>query len=202
MTNVITVIAFLALTFDSYAQFGNQHIIDSEVFGVTKLIANDINNDGAKDIITSQKYFDNHKISLFLNTGEKDFDSQQILTSDVIQPKVAVGDLNNDGWLDIAGTSFSQGNAVYWYENNEGTFSKKAILNEDLVTPEDIEVVDIDNDGDMDIVVLGHTNIAIYYNDNSGNFTETIIPNNDFEYYAFSISDPIPHIFLLFCIAV
>lgn len=58
-----------------------------------------------------------------------------------------------------------------------------------MVLPEDVEIVDMDNDGNLDIVVLDHVNIIIHYNDGNSTFTKATVPNNQFEYYAFSIAD-------------
>jgi len=101
---------------------------------------------------------------------------------------VAAGDLNQDGWNDIAGISLLN-NSLYWFPNADGNFPNEIPLDTGLVHPEDIEIVNIDTDGKPDIVVLDHTNIIVYYNLGNGNFNKITTPNDDFEYYAFSIAD-------------
>jgi len=61
-------------------------VIDPDVFGITKIVAADLNNDGFKDLITSQKYHNNDKISVFFNTGQESFGEQIILTTNIDTP--------------------------------------------------------------------------------------------------------------------
>ncbi len=189
MKSLCLIFFTLYLCFSVKAQFGPQQIIDADVYGISKIITADLNNDGFPDIITSQKYFNNHRISYFLNTGQASFEPQNILTTNVITPEgVASGDLDGDGWTDIVGIS-QVSNSVYWFPNNNGSFPLEIPLDSTLIMPEDVEIVDIDNDGHPDIVVLDHTNIVIYYNDGSANFTKVTVPNDQFEYYAFAVTD-------------
>lgn len=172
-----------------FAQFGSQHIIDSEIFGITKIVTADLNNDGYQDIITAQKYHNNNKISCFMNLGDGSFGPQIILSTNVISSEgVAVGDLNGDGWIDVVAISHQQ-NSVLWFPNSEGSFPTEIILDTGIISPEDVEVVDIDNDGKPDIVVLGHINIVVFYNFGDGTFSKIITPNDMSEYYSFSIAD-------------
>lgn len=189
MKILFTSFLLLCINYSLFAQFDPPQVIDPDVFGITKIVAADVNNDGFKDLITSQKYHNNDKISVFFNTGEESFGEQLILTTNIDTPEgVAAGDLNQDGWNDIAGISLVA-NSLYWFPNADGNFPNEIPLDTGLVHPEDIEIVDIDNDGKPDIVVLDHTNIIVYYNLGNGNFNKITTPNDDFEYYAFSIAD-------------
>jgi hypothetical protein len=188
-TQYLFLLFILSLSFSVKAQFGSQQIIDGDVFGITKIITTDLNNNGFQDIITSQKYFNNHKVSYFLNTGGESFGPQIILTTNVTTPEgVSAGDLNGDGWADIVGIS-QNSNSVYWFPNDNGSFPTEVSLDTGLIMPEAVEIVDINNNGRLDIVVLDHINIVIYYNDGTGNFTKETIPNDEFEYYTFTIAD-------------
>lgn len=170
-------------------QFGSQQIIDSTVYGVTKIVTADIDNDGFLDIITSQKYFNNNKISYFLNSGSSTFGSQIILTTNVNSSEgIAVADIDDNGWNDIVAISHNP-TKVIWFPNSSNGFSSEVLIDSDLTLPEDVEIADIDNDGDLDIIVLDHFNIVVYYNLGGGNFNKVTTPNNQFEYYAFSIAD-------------
>jgi len=101
---------------------------------------------------------------------------------------IAAGDLDGNGWADIVTTSYNP-NKLIWFPNTSGSFSTEVLLDTNMVFPEDVEIVDMDNDGNLDIVVLGHVNIIIHYNNGNSTFTKTTVPNNQFEYYAFSIAD-------------
>lgn len=189
MVKLVQLIVYFLFTCIVQAQFGSQNVIDDEVYAITKIVTNDLNNDGFQDIVVSQNEFNNNNISYFLNTGGTAFDTQQILTTNVTQPQtVATGDLNGDGWNDIVASSNYDGNTIFWFENDNGIFLQEVILSNASIFVEDIELNDIDNDNDLDIVVLGHNEIVIFYNDGLGNFTEVITEGND-EYYAFSVAD-------------
>lgn len=182
-------VLLVCIHFSLHAQFGPQQVIDPEVFGITKIVAADINNDGFTDLITSQKYFPNHKISVFPNNGGEGFGEQVILTTDVMMPGgVAAGDLNGNGWIDIVGISLNN-NSVYWFPNSEGSFPNEIQLDSTLIMPEDVEIFDVDNDGNLDIVVLDHPNIVVYYNAGGGEFNKVTVPNDEFEYYSFAAAD-------------
>ncbi|HOI33322.1 MAG TPA: VCBS repeat-containing protein, partial [Bacteroidales bacterium] len=189
MKILLTSFFLIGISYSSLAQFDPPQVIDPDVFGITKIVATDLNNDGFKDLITSQKYHSNDKISVFFNNGQENFSEQIILTTNIDTPEgVAAGDLNQDGWNDIAGISLDS-NSLYWFPNADGSFPNEIQLDSGLIMPEDIEIVDIDNDGKPDIVVLDHTNIVVYYNLGNGNFNKITTPNDHFEYYAFSIAD-------------
>lgn len=188
-TQYLFFIFILNFSISVNAQFGVQQIIDEDVFGITKIITADLNNNGFQDIITAQKYFGNNKLSYFINTGEGSFKPQTILTTNVVTPEgVAAGDLNGNGWADIVGIS-QNSNSVFWFPNDKGSFPIEISLDNKLIMPEDIDIADINNNGYLDIVVLDHNNLVIYYNDGKGNFTKETIPNEQFEYYSFTIAD-------------
>lgn len=174
----------------AHSQFGPQHIIDSGVFGITHIITADLSNNGYQDIITSQKYWQNDKISYFINDGNGQFGPQQIISTNVLSPNaVAAGDLNNDGWTDIVAISTNGSASVLWYPNVSGSFPTEIILDSNLIFPEGVIVADMNNDGFYDIVVLDHIQIILYTNDGSGHFTKSTTPNDSFEYYTFYIAD-------------
>jgi len=176
-------------SFTVVAQFGPQQIIDPDIFGITKIVTADLNNNGFQDLITSQKYHNNSKISIFLNSGLESFGSQVTISSNVKNSEgVAVGDLSGNGWKDIVAVSQNP-NVVFWYPNSGGSFLSEIQLDSGLTMPEDVEIVDIDNDGLLDIVVLDHSNIVVYYNNGDDTFNKVTTPNDQFEYYAFSIAD-------------
>jgi hypothetical protein len=170
------------------AQFGPQQILDPNVY-VSKIVTADLDNNGFPDIITSRKEFNNSKISLYLNSGSANFAPEAVLTANVNDPEgIAAGDLDGNGWNDIVAISYNP-NKLIWFPNTSGVFSTEILLDTNMVFPEDVEIVDMDNDGNLDIVVLGHVNIIIHYNNGNSTFTKTTVPNNQFEYYAFSIAD-------------
>jgi hypothetical protein len=87
-----------------------------------------------------------------------------------------VGDINGDGWLDVAVTG-QQANSVVWYEcpgNPESVENEwnKTIVDSNLNNAWGIHIADIDDDGDMDIVASGrYADDLVWYRNNDGNGT-------------------------------
>ena len=108
------------------------------------------------------------------------------------------GDIDNDGDDDVIATAFLA-NEVAWFENTDGTgthFTKHTIDN-NLPGASYIHWVDIDNDGDKDIIVSAYgdlgsvtgSQIAIYYNDGNQNFTKAIVENTETGNATLSVQD-------------
>lgn len=171
-------------------QFGPKQIIDpNNTSLVSKIVAADLDNDGFRDIVVSKKEFNNSKVSFYLNSGAGSFGPENILTTNVIYPEgVAAGDLDGNGWVDIVALSYNP-NKVLLFPNSGGSFPTEILFDSGLIFPENVEITDIDNDGNLDVVVLSHSNILVYYNNGNGTFNKAITPNDQFEYYAFSIAD-------------
>ena len=81
--------------------------------------------------------------------------------------RVHLADLNSDGYLDVISTSSQQG--VAWFQNNQNSqFSGINIIDDENNIPgaEQIEAADIDNDGDLDIILTSddpNLNAPVWY---------------------------------------
>jgi hypothetical protein len=187
----IIILNILLLTSHSiFGQFGLRQIVDANANGITEIITVDINNDSLKDIIVSQKYTSNNKISYYLNQGSGSFGAQQVLGENItLPPALASGDFNNDGWADIVTISQTD-NELILFINNNGIFPTEQVIDTTIFHPVDVKVTDIDNDGDDDIIAIGDTSLIINYNDGIGNFTKIIVPQGiNTEYYDLAIND-------------
>ena len=99
-------------------------------------------------------------------------------------PALAVGDINNDGLEDVFFGNSKRRKGQICIQNKNGTFKpifSKAIMQDSVFEDVDAEFVDIENDGDLDLVVASggneyrETNKPMkqraYFNDGKGNFS-------------------------------
>jgi len=94
---------------------------------------------------------------------------------------VAAGDFNGDNFNDIVAAYAAPGNDVKWYGNNkDGTFTAHTLTNKPGIGPRSVEVVDMDSDGDLDVVLASDSDSTVYWfrNNGSGSFTELTVSSN------------------------
>lgn len=164
-----------------YTNSGNA-IIGSDF---SKLIVADLNNDTFVDLVVSgeREGSGSDRIAdLYLNDGNGVFGYVKNSPFDDFGEYSAHGDLDGDGDLDVVICGLELYNSanqtrIYW-NDGEGNFS--ADTGNDLLGMRgEIDLVDFDADGDLDIAICGNTvtsyaspefNMVIYRNDGTGNF--------------------------------
>lgn len=125
-----------------------------------------------------------HKEDFFI-----DFDHERLIPKMLSTegPKLAIGDVNNDGLLDFFMGGAKGDTAKLFFQKANGHFIQK--LQPAFVQDKDYEdvgaqFIDVDNDGDLDLVIASggneekigslYTLPRLYLNDGKGNFKRTL----------------------------
>lgn len=148
----------------SFGQIGFQdRIIIDQSFsaeGVVEIDFGDIDGDGDKDLIASLGEDANEIIWRENLDGLGTFGVQNIVGSFDAPDILEVADLDGDGDLDVATSSYSN-NSIVWFENldGQGTFGLEQLVSNELYYIRDFRLIDIDDDGDFDIFSASHTHL-------------------------------------------
>ncbi len=114
------------------------------------------------------------------------FGEQQIISTNTEKPYLSIPfDIDNDGFMDVL-TASEQTYKMSWYRNLDGlgNFGPEIIINETPIYYLSVDFVDLDNDGDKDILYIKNNPRQLSWLENldgAGNFTaEQIIIAEDF----------------------
>jgi uncharacterized protein (TIGR02145 family) len=157
---------------DNNGSFSNKKVIGTpdDPFQVH---ATDIDDDGDFDVFSANTGGNN--ITWYENLGQGTFGSEIVISSLTSSARdVSSADLDGDGDLDILSASRND-NKVAWYENldGKGTVSTQNIVSTSGSGAYNIHPVDIDGDGDVDILAASYYDgeNSLYENTNaSGSF--------------------------------
>ena len=133
----------------------------------------DFNGDGNVDLVVSQYQYAG--IWLLTNPGNAAFVSSYISYASgnkSIRENMAVGDVNNDGISDVIIAATNDKKFYILYGDSSGAFVKQDawVYPSGITTCRQGAVVDVDNDGAMDIV-FACQNLVVLHNDGKNNFS-------------------------------
>jgi len=133
----------------------------------------DLNNDGWLDLVAGNTNTTVNR--LYLNNGSGSFPAGANITSDANSTsKILLGDLNHDGFLDVVAVNNSSPNRFYINDGSGDPFDTVTGTNVsgDSLFSYDGALGDMDNDGDLDLVVGGNPSfLNVYeYNNATGLF--------------------------------
>ena len=139
----------------------------------------DYDNDGYLDILITGNSMSGPISKLYKNNGNNSFTEQTgISLTGVVNSSVDWGDYNNDGYLDILLTGDSgpiQISKIY-RNNGNNTFTELTETPITGISHGSVAWGDYDNDGDLDILLTGHSSYGsiakIYRNNGDNTFTE------------------------------
>ncbi len=178
----------------------NQFIIDNSLIsnpefqvttGARKTVTNDFNGDNLPDVI---RIDGGHDVlgytNMLLSKSDGSYDLKNINEVPITQYHgFASGDIDNDGDIDLffgnpkSGFAINDGNANFnWYGVHEkiNNYFKDVTEHDGAYGVQTVEIVDVNNDGNLDLVVGGSykdasydqklTSPTILWGDGSGNF--------------------------------
>lgn len=153
--------------------------LGSSVPGVTSVVFFDVDSDNISDFIASDN---SANLSFYKNNGDASFTlTTSINTSSYFDLRSA--DLNGDGSIDVIATN---DNGFYILTNDgTGNFTLAGGPYGSVDTAKAVSAGDIDNDGDIDVVLAATPLVPInggneiWINNGSGVFTQTGIPTEE-----------------------
>ena len=134
---------------------------------------NDFNNDNHLDIAFAD--YGTNSIGIFLGYGNRTFGNLTTYSSGVSSHpfSIAVGDLNNDGLLDIAAACYATGNIVIFLGSVNDTFTLSTIYSIGSGSlPYMLTIVDLNKDNHLDIIVanFGTNNVKVIFGFGNSSF--------------------------------
>jgi FG-GAP-like repeat len=138
-------------------------------------IFGDIDNDFDLDIRTASTGAANSR--LYVNDGSGVFTLSTAIPADDNAYSYDFGDIDGDGDLDLLGVNANPSSIGELLLLNDGTGTFTDVSNQLSPNPSeddnDSKFFDLDNDGDLDLIIahLGSSSEKIYDNDGAGNFT-------------------------------
>ena len=144
-----------------------EHVLDSN-FGMAHMVyAFDLDSDADMDIVAAA--YTANDIAWWRNDGGTPVQFTKQIIDGALWGALGVhaADINNDGHLDVLGTS-DVADDVVWYSNSGGlpiTWQKSTIdANCNGAWP--VYAFDLDSDGDMDVIAAAFASNAIYWYEN------------------------------------
>jgi len=161
---------------DGFENFAT-HIISNAVDYATSIYACDVDGDGDMDVVSSS--MDDDLIAWHENDGAQNF-SLHIISTTVDGPRsVAAIDMDGDGDMDVVSGSYndSEIDTIYWFQNDGNEVFTKQVVTNEANGVECIYCVDLDQDGNMDVLSASKLDnkVAWYENNGAQSFTEKVI---------------------------
>jgi hypothetical protein len=176
-------------------------VIASELIAPAHVEVIDFDNDGDKDLmvgVLGMLFPNNDKIGsvvILENDGDNNFTKHIVAEKIARVSDVRAGDLDNDGDMDLAVAQFGYDDGETRWIENLGNWKFESHILQYLSGPINVEIVDIDSDGDLDIISLVSQEweeIYCFINDGEGKFQPNLLygsSNQDYGSSGISLCD-------------
>lgn len=122
----------------------------------------DITGDGRIDAVVGSP---NTDVNIFVNTATPTiFPAATTLVIPTTSNRPLLGDFNGDGRQDITVLQRTPGNFVVGLGNNSGTFPSLSFPNQVGLLNLNQTIADVDNDGDLDILIAADNTVQVWLN--------------------------------------
>jgi hypothetical protein len=153
---------------DGLGSFGEQQVITTSADGAWSVFSTDLDSDGDQDVLSASSIDD--KIAWYENTdGLGSFGEQQVITTSTNEAAYVFStDIDGDGDQDVLSAS-AWDHKIAWYENTDGfgSFGPQQVITTSAVGAISVFSIDIDCDGDQDILSASFVDDKIAWYENT-----------------------------------
>jgi len=132
----------------------------------------DLDGDGDLDVVVGSR--ENSVVRWYENDGSGGFTEQDVTTSTSYPRDVAVGDIDGNGTPDVAWMEDGSNNQGRWISNDgTGTFSDRQPVGGGDLNPVDVELADVDGNGNLDAVIAaaGADAVKVVFDNGAGDLS-------------------------------
>lgn len=140
-----------------------KHLLSDQDPGATNILPVDLNRDGHVDYLGSR----GHSNGVLWFKGPE-FTRLEIDKTLQMPHCLAAADIDGDGDIDFASCSSKLNGLAVWYENDGKAQFTRHVLDKQQ-SAYDIHCVDLDSDGDLDVLIAGHSNCNVVWYENPRN---------------------------------
>ena len=148
----------------------SKQIVDANFGGAVGIAPADVDGDGDLDILGAA-FNSASDISWWENTaGDGSAWSRRNIVADISgASSVAAADMDGDGDLDVVGSSL-EGDMVAWWQNTarDGSAWSRHAVDGGFDEAQDVAAVDVDGDGDLDILGAGYAGDVAWWQNTAG----------------------------------
>jgi len=178
-----------------------EKILAEDIIAPAHVEVIDFDGDGDKDLmvgVLGMLFPNNDKIGsvvILENDGQYNFTKRIVAEKIARVSDVRAGDFDNDGDMDLAVAQFGYDDGETRWIENLGNWKFESHILQYLSGPINVEIVDIDSDGDLDIISLVSQEweeIYCFINDGKGNFKPNLLfgsSNQDYGSSGISLFD-------------